>query len=165
MKAIFPSLLITALWSCAAAAQSGPNLKTTSEVYSDWELVCVEQSDQKTCQAKQTILNEQKAMVSVIEVAETDAGAMIVQIALPHMLDLSKSPKMVIDQQAEFDAPYKFCSPQACFIILEDASILDAFAEGNSGIITAPTLNGSAFEIGFSLLGFKAAYESLSAQQ
>lgn len=165
MKKVISLVVMAGLWSGPLLAQTVPNQKTSSEVYSDWELLCIEQSDRKACAAKHTIANDQQALVSVIEVAKTDVGNLVMQFAVPHMLDLEGTPKIVIDQNDEFDAPYKFCNQQACFMLVDNPAIFEAFSEGSAGVISAPTLNGSTFEIGFSLLGFSAAFKSLTAQQ
>lgn len=159
---IYSTLAFAVFLSSPALGQTLPNLKTSSEVYSDWELLCIERLEEKTCQAKQAIMNDQDNLVSVIEIAKVETGAIVIQIALPHMLDLSMAPTIAVDQSIAFDIAYKFCNQQACFVLSDNPSIFDAFVAGNQGKISALTLNGDRWEIGFSLSGFKDAYEKLA---
>jgi invasion protein IalB len=158
-----PLLLVSSLLiSSMLQAEEQPNVKTTTENYKDWQLACVEQGATKRCEIKQTLLNKDSKPVSVISLAKKNNKDLLMQIALPHMLDLSVPVKLDVDGKNQASLPFKYCNRAACFIFVDnDNALFNAFKKGYAGTINTQTVTGEAIKLGFSLNGFSSAASNL----
>ena len=147
--------------SISVAADS--DMKTTTETFKDWQLVCVEQTDKKVCEMKQTLVNDKNQVVSVISLAKNSATSTMLQIALPHMVDLGVPVYIETDGAKVADLSYKFCNQVACFVVLDnDQKMLNAFIKANKGLLKFQTVAGQSVSLNFSLNGFSGALGNLS---
>jgi len=153
-------LLITVslfLLSSLVVAEA-PSSKTITETFSDWQLVCIEKGKNKQCEVKQMLSDKAGNVVAVLTVGKSKANKKIFQITLPHLLDLTQSVTLFIDEKNFTKLPFNFCNNSACFVISEDNKILSAFRGGSSGHIQVKLFGAKEYlNMNFSLKGFSAA--------
>lgn len=161
MKNIF--LFITGMiFSTLTLAEEQPNVKTSTENYKDWQIACVEQGVVKRCEMKQTLVNKDRKPVSVISLAKKNKKELVMQIALPHLLDLSVPVKLDVDGKNQASLPFKFCNRVACFVIVDNNTVIfNAFKKGSGGTISTKAVTGEEIKLNFSLNGFVAALSNL----
>jgi len=160
MKKIFAALTI--LLSSSVVLAEEPNMKTSTETFKDWQIACVEQDNNRRCEMKQTLVNQKKQPVAVLSLVKKTRKDFLMQIALPHFLDLSVPVILTIDSKKIAELPYKYCNRVACFIVIENSdSIFSAFRKGEGGTIQAETVSKANLKLNFSLSGFSAASANL----
>lgn len=139
------------------------NASSVKETYQDWRLTCNETGENSVCEIQQMIVNQNKQVVSMISFGPSGDRPKALQIALPHMLDLTQGVQIVIDNNASTVMPFRYCSSQACFVLIpEDSELLDQMKSGTAGIIRARQMGQQQLlQIQFSLMGFTAASSSL----
>jgi len=142
-----------------------PSSRTITETFGDWKLVCIEESKNKQCEIKQTLVNENRQIVAVIAVGKQDDNKHIIQITLPLLLDLTKAVSLTVDENAPITLPFNFCNNTACFVLIEDKTIFNAFTNGNVGSIRVNAFGvNKSLNMNYSLKGFSAALKSLKSQ-
>lgn len=157
---LFPLLLSFISLNCLAEE---PSSRTVKETFKDWAVICVEQAGNKQCEAKQTLVNQDNNVVAVITVVIKEKNK-ILQLTLPHLLDLTKLVKISVDSKASMIFPFKFCNRAACFVLIDDDKIFNAFKKGTVGVISVKALGSPKnLDLNFSLRGFSAALKSLNA--
>ncbi len=157
-------LSVLALAMSLPVVAEQPSMKTTSEAYKDWLVACVEQEGVKRCEMKQTLINQNQQTVAVFSAVKQGKNDTLMQIALPHLLDLTVPVKMTVDGKLIKNLPYKFCNQAACFVLMEnDKQVTDAFKVGTAGEVEVQVMNGQQMKLGFSLSGFSAAMDNLPA--
>ena len=162
-KYLFPAVLF---FSTAVLAEEQPNVKTSTENYKDWQIACVEQGAVKRCEIKQTLVNQDRKPVSVISLAKKNKKELIMQIALPHLLDLSVPVKLDVDGKNQASLPFKFCNRVACFVIVDNnTAMFNAFKKGSAGTISTRAVTGDEVKLNFSLSGFSSAVNNLPLNQ
>ncbi len=150
------------IFSGSVLAEDQPNVKTTTENYKDWQIACVEQGDIKRCEMKQTLVNQERKPVSVLSLAKKNNKELLMQIALPHLLDLSVPVELDVDGKKVASLPFKFCNRAACFVIVDNnAAIFNSFKKGSGGLITTRAINDEEIKLNFSLSGFTSAVNNL----
>jgi len=153
---------IALLFPAWLVAEEKPEVKTSTETYKDWQLACVEQGEVKRCEIKQTLLNKDSKPVSVISLAKKNNNDLLMQIALPHMLDLSVPVQLDVDGKNQASLPFKYCNSIACFIFVDnDTTLFSAFKKGSSGTISTRSVTGEGIKLEFSLSGFSSAVSNL----
>lgn len=153
------------LISSSAFAADTPDRRTTTDAFEDWVINCVEQGKDKACEMKQSLLNSNKQLVAILSLAKKADGKMLFQLALPHLLDLTKPVSLTVDENRLAAYPYNFCNKTACFVIVADTTaMLKTFRKGSAGKIQAVTITGEPIALGFSLKGFSAAIDNLSTR-
>ncbi len=158
-------VVLFTLLSVSAHAEQQPNLKKSSETYSDWLVECIESQEQKRCEMKQNLVNQNQQLIAVFSLIKRKADkSTLVQIALPHLLDLTTQVKVAIDDKNTKSLPFKFCNRTACFVIIDnDAKFISQLQKGNAGLVTSKVVNGEDLKLNFSLKGFSAALKALPA--
>lgn len=160
MKKILSLAIVYSLLNLNAVADE-PSIKTSSSVYQDWELACVEQGENKRCEVKQTLSNNAGQVVAVLTVAKPDKETLF-QVALPHMLDLKRGVKLEVDGNALKTLEYSFCNQAACFILeREPKELISSFNKGTESQLVATQLDGKKLTLVVSLNGFAAALKAL----
>jgi len=155
-------LSVLALVMSLPVAAEQPNMKTTSEAYKDWVVACVEQEGVKRCEMKQTLIKQNQQTIAVFSAVKRSQKDTLMQIALPHMLDLTIPVKMTVDGKLVKNLPFKFCNQVACFVLMEnDKQVIDAFKVGTAGEVEVQVMNGQQMKLDFSLSGFSAAMNNL----
>lgn len=143
-----------------------PDVKTTTETFKDWQLTCVENTDTKRCEIKQVLVNQNKQPVAVFSMIKTSKTASLMQITLPHLLDLTVPVKIQIDDKPVASLPYKFCNKVACFVMINDnKTVFDAFKKGSKGELAVKSMGNEEIKLNFSLSGFSAATKNLPVNQ
>ena len=143
-------------------AEAKPDRRTTTDAFDDWAINCVEQEGKKACEMKQSLLNSNKALVAVLSLGKKSDGSILFQLALPHLLDLTRPVELTVDDNKLSSYPFNFCNKAACFVIpAETDKLMAAFRKGNAGQIKSVTITGEPIVLGFSLKGFSSAVESL----
>lgn len=164
-KAIFTGLLIVGLANSGLADDSSPDAKTTTEQFGDWQLLCTQLSSQEQCRISQTLNNQQRQTVSVLNVFKDVNGSKVVELALPLMVDLISQPSIQIDEQEPVTYPYNLCNGQACFTLVNDESLIDAFKAGQAATVSfKPVSVPDPVKIGYSLKGFSRALQALDSK-
>ena len=163
MRLILSSLLSlsVAVTSLNAFAE-GPDEKTTSQRFKDWESICVERADASQCRATQTLGNQQRQTVAVLNWYRPNAEVTVFELAVPLMVDLSKGVLLSFEGGPTLKRDVRFCNNVACFVLAEnDTELLDNFKKGSVGTLAFTPISQQQNSLGFSLQGFSAAYESL----
>jgi invasion protein IalB len=163
MRNVFLSSLAAVIFALPANA-TGSDSRTTTEVFKDWQLSCLEKNAQKSCEIKSVLLNNTGDTVSIISLAIAEASAPVMQIVLPHFFDLTSSVKVNLQDDIVFDERFKFCDPRACYVVITDiVNDITVLSESSQGELEAVQLDGTIVKIPFSLEGFGLAYENLLA--
>lgn len=168
LKRLLPAALLVLPLSAVAAPStpsatpSEPNVRTVTETYQDWLVVCAERDGNKQCEARQQLASSKtKQVVMQLTLVKPDKARQIFQIALPHMLDLTKQVGIAVDGQKARTYPYRFCNKAACFVQVEGNDPLFAvLGKGTDGIIRVTAMGTGEQkeqEIKFSLKGYAAA--------
>jgi invasion protein IalB len=143
------------------ATAAEPNVRTVTETYQDWLVVCTEREGNKQCQAQQQLVNKNKQVVVQLTLAKTDKAKQLLQIALPHMMDLTKPVGIVVDGQKARPYPYRYCNKAACFVQVEGNDPLFAIlGKGTDGAVRVTPMGAGEQkeqELKFSLKGYAAA--------
>lgn len=160
MRTPLPFLLLSLLASAVLAEE--PNARTVTETYQDWQLVCSERNKATQCEARQQVMNQNQQTVALLTLAIVPEKKQLLQIALPHLLDLTKQVAIVIDEQKPRPYPFRFCNPTACFLIVEAGDpLFDQLKKGSAGVIKVTPMGQAEVGFKFSLKGFSAALASL----
>jgi invasion protein IalB len=155
-------LLLLCTLNLAVAAEE-PNARTVTETFQDWQVICTEKDGESQCVARQQLLNQNRQTVIMLSLAKVGDDKMLLQIALPHMLDLTKQVGIGIDGQKSRLYPYQFCNASACFVQVPDSDpLFGLFKKGTSGTLQSTLMGeGKQLSFPFSLKGFSAALERL----
>jgi len=157
-------LLVSASLLLLASSISAeePSGRTVTETFTDWQLVCVEQGKVKRCEVKQTLVNQDNNVVAVITVAKKPDNELLLQLTLPHLLDLTKAVAVSVDGATPRTYPFRFCNKAACFVLAEDKKLFAAFKKGSAGVLAVkPIGTAETMNLNYSLKGFSAALKSL----
>jgi len=156
-------LLTLSLLLAGSVLAEEPNIRTSSETYRDWEVTCIERGDQRQCEMKQTLVNQNNQLISVLTLAKTETSDnLLVQLIMPHMVDLTAAVNVQVDHNLAFELPYRFCNQIACYVLVENnPDMIEQFKEGTQASITAFLVNGQRLGLSFSLNGFSAAAQAL----
>lgn len=159
--------LILASAAFIVHADDVPTNKTTTATYQDWLSSCVESDVGQRCEIKQNLVGNEGKLVSVMSLVKPRSNMpAIVQIALPHMLDLSVPVKLSVDGNALSNLGYRYCNAAACFVIIENREeIIAAFKEGVQVQFELLAMNRQPIKLSFSLKGFTAALNNLMPLQ
>ena len=164
-NAMLMGLLTAGLCNFALADDSSPDAKTTTEQFGDWQLLCTQVAAQEQCRISQTLNNQQGQTVSVLNVFQDSNGSKIVELALPLMVDLVARPSIQVDEQESETYPYNLCNGQACFTLVHDEALIDAFKAGQAATVSfKPVSVSESVKIGYSLKGFSRALQALDAK-
>lgn len=168
LKRLLPAILLALPLSAAAATPAAgtpagePNVRTVTETFQDWLVVCAERAGNKQCEARQQLANSKtKQMVMQLTLVKPDKAKQVFLIALPHMLDLTKPVGIVVDGQKARPYPWRFCNKAACFVQVEGNDPLFAvLGKGTEGAVRVTAMGPGEQkeqEIKFSLKGYAAA--------
>jgi len=139
-----------------------PSARTITETFKDWQINCVERGGQKACEMKQTLVNGNQQVVAVLSLAKQSKSGNVMQIVLPHLVDLTVPVELSIDGEKATKLPYNFCNQTGCFVqIKNDTPFINKFKKGQSASIKSLTLGGDSLDLNISLNGFSQAYKSL----
>lgn len=162
MKLLSFIFIALVLLPASVLAESKPDRRTTTDAFDDWVVNCIEQDGKKACEMKQNLLNANKALVAVLSLAKKNDGSILFQVALPHLLDLTRPVELVVDGQKIASYPFNFCNKVACFVLPADVDkLMKTFRKGNNGQIKSATITGEPIVLGFSLKGFSLAVDDL----
>jgi len=162
MKLLLSAALLLITGVCQA---DGPNLRTVTEKFQDWTLVCVEKEGKKQCRVNQTLSNQNGETVAIINLVKKSIKEHLIEIVLPLLLNLTKHVNIAIDDKKQQKYSYNFCNNSACFVIadgIKGKSILRSFKGGNEGTIAVTPFSKEQVKFGFSLKGFSAAFKALN---
>ena len=163
MRNLFGSVALVGLaLSSASALAEGPDEKTTSQRFKDWESICVERASTTQCRATQTLVNQQGQTVAVLNWYRPNAERMVFELAVPLLVDLSQGVAVSFDGAEPLKRNLRFCNNVACFVLAEsDQELLDNFKRGSGGTLSFTPFGQQSNALNFSLQGFSAAYDSL----
>lgn len=164
MKNILKLAAISFLWAHGASAQSTQAPSTTTEVYDQWTVACVRQDGGKLCETRTGVHDDKGALVVQISfgIRGQEEKTPIMQIAVPHMVDLKSPIGLSVDGAATINMEYAFCNPNACMVadpVNEDT--LWAFQSGDEVVLNIQSLAVGTIEARASLKGFTASYKRL----
>jgi len=156
-------LLTATLLLIASNAQAEEsNLRTITEQFQDWKMVCVEKEAKKQCRINQVLVNQNGNTLAIINVVQKDNDKHLIEIVLPLMLELKQQVNIVLDQKKPLKYAYNFCNNTACFVIAnEDEKLLAAFKQATLGSLGVTPVGKEELQFNFSLKGFSAALSSL----
>jgi len=159
MKAILPVVALIA--SMNVSAQQ-PDAKTTTEQFGDWQLICSERGEEKSCRASQTLANEQGRVVGLMNIIKDSEGKPTIELGLPLMVDLLHGTSIQVDDKKAVKYPYNLCNNQACFVLNGDAALLQQLNAGATAAVSfKSTVAADELTLNFSLKGFSAVNKAL----
>ena len=163
MRLVLSSFLsLTLGMASLGALAEGPDEKTTSQRFKDWESICVERAEASQCRATQTLGNQQRQTVAVLNWYRPNSEVTVFELAVPLMVDLSKGVLLSFDGGPALKRDVRFCNNVACFVLAEnDSELFDNFKKGSVGSLAFTPISQPQNSLGFSLQGFSAAYDSL----
>ncbi|MBF0266275.1 MAG: invasion associated locus B family protein [Gammaproteobacteria bacterium] len=165
IKLIQSMAIISSIFMSHLLSAEAPSSRTITENFKDWQLACVEQNDIKRCKVSQTLVNENKAVVSILSVIKQKDN-LLMEITLPHLLNLQVPAKIYVDEQLINSFAYNFCNQNACYIIIEDnAKLFESFRKGKSAYMKMQAIGNRDLKFNFSLLGFSSALNALDKKK
>lgn len=165
-KLVSAAALAVVLSISCSADDSTPDAKTTNEQFGDWQLICIQTSQKEQCRISQTLSNPQGQTVSVLNVFKDVSGNNVIELALPLMVDLISSPRIQVDENDAVTYPYNLCNGQACFSLVNDEDLINAFKAGQGATISFKPISArESVSIGYSLKGFSRALQALVSKK
>jgi invasion protein IalB len=139
-----------------------PDAKTTTEQFGDWQLICSERGEEKSCRGSQTLANEQGRVVGLMNLIKDSEGKPTVELGLPLLVDLVHGTSIKIDDKKAVKYPYNLCNNQACFVLNGDTALLQQLNAGTTAAVTfKSTVAADELTLNFSLKGFSAVNKAL----
>ena len=135
------------------------------ENFEEWQFICIEEQSQKLCDLRELVIDpSSNEVVSYLSLSINPDNLTQMQIAFPHAVNLKSAVQLQIDEKDPIDLNYAYCNQSACFIaeIIAD-NFLNLLKAGNSLKVKALLLDNREATITYSLAGFTAGYNRLSA--
>ncbi len=157
-------VLAMMLSSFSLSANEQPNVRTVTEQFRDWTLVCVEQEQRTVCEVQHAIVAPDGGVMGQVSLSNrTDnPEQLLFQIALPLLADLKRTVVIQVDENEPVQLQYAFCSPVACFVAeMATERLVEHFKKGSNFVIHSRNIQQGEIAMKGSLLGFSAAIGQL----
>lgn len=156
--------LLCALMVMPVGAQT-PDAKASREIFQDWELNCAEKGELKRCSINQRI-NNANGQVAAAATASLKDQQVVMEFALPLMLDLTTPVTIQVDARPTQQYPFNTCNQAACFVVRAgDKALVNAFQAGSEATIAFKSFAAQNVNVKLSLKGFGAALKALESQK
>jgi invasion protein IalB len=141
-----------------AAAQSQPQL-----MYSPWMKVCGKGQDtggKQVCVLTKDGRLENGMPVAVVQLFEPEGQPRMMRVTVPLGMQIQHGTRLIIDQSAPVNEPYKICFPIGCvsdYPVTDD--MIKQMKKGTSITIQAINMQGAPISLPLPLTDFAKAYD------
>ena len=135
------------------------------ENFEAWQFACIEEQSQKICDLRELVIDPStNEVVSYLSLGINPDSLTQMQIAFPHAVNLKSAVQLQIDDKDPIELSYAYCNQSACFIAeIIAENFVNLLKAGNSLQVKALLLDNREATITYSLAGFTAGYNRLSA--
>ncbi len=135
------------------------------ENFEAWQFACIEQQSQKICDLRELVIDPStNEVVSYLSLGINPDSLTQMQIAFPHAVNLKSAVQLQIDDKDPIELNYAYCNQSACFIAeIIAENFVNLLKAGSSLQVKALLLDNREATITYSLAGFTAGYNRLSA--
>ena len=135
------------------------------ENFEAWQFACIEQQSQKICDLRELVIDPStNEVVSYLSLGINPDSLTQMQIAFPHAVNLKSAVQLQIDDKDPIELKYAYCNQSACFIAeIIAENFVNLLKAGSSLQVKALLLDNREATITYSLAGFTAGYNRLSA--
>ena len=136
------------------------------ENFEAWQFACIEQQSQKICDLRELVIDPStNEVVSYLSLGINPDSLTQMQIAFPHAVNLKSAVQLQIDDKDPIELNYAYCNQSACFIAeIIAENFVNLLKAGSSLQVKALLLDNREATITYSLAGFTAGYNRLSAE-
>ena len=135
------------------------------ENFEAWQFACIEEQSQKICDLRELVIDPNtNEVVSYLSLGINPDSLTQMQIAFPHAVNLKSAVQIQIDEKDPIELNYAYCNQSACFIAeIIAENFVNLLKAGNTLNIKVLLLDNREATITYSLTGFTAGYDRLSA--
>ena len=135
------------------------------ENFEAWQFACIEEQSQKICDLRELVIDPStNEVVSYLSLGINPDSLTQMQIAFPHAVNLKSAVQLQIDDKEPIELKYAYCNQSACFIAeIIAENFVNLLKAGSSLQVKALLLDNREATITYSLAGFTAGYNRLSA--
>ena len=135
------------------------------ENFEAWQFACIEEQSQKICDLRELVIDPStNEVVSYLSLGINPDSLTQMQIAFPHAVNLKSAVQIQIDEKDPIELNYAYCNQSACFIAeIIAENFVNLLKAGNSLQVKVLLLDNREATITYSLAGFTAGYDRLSA--
>ena len=135
------------------------------ENFEAWQFACIEEQSQKICDLRELVIDPStNEVVSYLSLGINPDSLTQMQIAFPHAVNLKSAVQLQIDDKDPIELSYAYCNQSACFIAeIIAENFVNLLKAGSSLQVKALLLDNREATITYSLAGFTAGYNRLSA--
>ena len=135
------------------------------ENFEAWQFACIEEQSQKICDLRELVIDPStNEVVSYLSLGINPDSLTQMQIAFPHAVNLKSAVQLQIDDKDPIELKYAYCNQSACFIAeIIAENFVNLLKAGSSLQVKALLLDNREATITYSLAGFTAGYNRLSA--
>jgi invasion protein IalB len=135
------------------------------ENFEAWQFACIEEQSQKICDLRELVIDPStNEVVSYLSLGINPDSLTQMQIAFPHAVNLKSAVQIQIDEKDPIELNYAYCNQSACFIAeIIAENFVNLLKAGNSLQVKVLLLDNREATITYSLAGFTAGYNRLSA--
>ena len=135
------------------------------ENFEAWQFACIEEQSQKICDLRELVIDPNtNEVVSYLSLGINPDSLTQMQIAFPHAVNLKSAVQIQIDEKDPIELNYAYCNQSACFIAeIIAENFVNLLKAGNTLNIKVLLLDNREATITYSLAGFTAGYDRLSA--
>jgi len=135
------------------------------ENFEAWQFACIEEQSQKICDLRELVIDPNtNEVVSYLSLGINPDSLTQMQIAFPHAVNLKSAVQLQIDDKDPIELNYAYCNQSACFIAeIIAENFVNLLKAGSSLQVKALLLDNREATITYSLAGFTAGYNRLSA--
>ena len=135
------------------------------ENFEAWQFACIEEQSQKICDLRELVIDPStNEVVSYLSLGINPDSLTQMQIAFPHAVNLKSAVQLQIDDKDPIELNYSYCNQSACFIAeIIAENFVNLLKAGSSLQVKALLLDNREATITYSLAGFTAGYNRLSA--
>ena len=128
-------------------------------------VACIEEQSQKICDLRELVIDPNtNEVVSYLSLGINPDSLTQMQIAFPHAVNLKSAVQLHIDDKDPIELNYAYCNQSACFIAeIIAENFVNLLKAGSSLQVKALLLDNREATITYSLAGFTAGYNRLSA--
>jgi invasion protein IalB len=147
----------------APAAQPGASADAPQLMYSPWMKVCGKGPDtnnKQVCVITKDGRLENGMPVAIVQLFEPEGEQRVLRVTVPLGMQLQHGTRMLIDQGAPAQQPYKICFPVGC---MSDYPVTDEMLgqmkKGQMITVQAINMQGTPISLPLPLVDFQKAYD------
>jgi len=132
-------------------------------MYSPWMKVCGQGKDtnnKKVCVVTKDGRLENGMPVAIVQLFEPEGLPKVLRVTVPLGMQLQHGTRVIVDQGAPVNEPYKICFPVGCmsdYPVTDD--MIDKMKKGHNLIVQAINMQGTPISLPLPLDGFAKAYD------